>query len=54
MADFCQDCCLDYFGKDTRDLAGLCAENEEALVLCEHCGVIIVDHNGKRLRSIES
>lgn len=57
MADFCRDCSLAMFGFDSRDLAELLpAEgysnvkgNESgALVLCECCGPIIVDINGRR------
>ena len=52
MADFCQQCSIDTFGEDSRDLAGLIAEAEVrrgfcALVLCEGCGPTQVDHEGR-------
>ena len=40
------------WGKDTGDLAGICEEDEIAIVLCEGCGYIQVDKDGKRLRYI--
>lgn len=53
MASFCQQCSIDMFGGDTRDLAGVVTEEEfkngaVGEVLCETCGWIYVDHNGKR------
>ena len=49
MADFCYDCTLELFGPDTpnEDLKGLCKEGEIFPVLCEGCGPIYVDHEGK-------
>ena len=49
MADFCQECSIDTWGEDTRDMAGLCKNGGAATVLCEGCGLINVDVNGKRL-----
>jgi hypothetical protein len=52
MADFCKQCSIENFGDDFGDLAGLSTiehtnKNEYALVLCEGCGPIQVDHTGK-------
>ena len=54
MADFCQEHGIEMWGRDVRDLAGLISiEDVEkgmgAVVLCESCGIILVDHNGKRI-----
>lgn len=58
MADFCRDCSIAMFGRDFRDFASLMKpegySNEPgkeagALVLCECCGPIIVDINGRRI-----
>lgn len=60
MATFCRDCSLAIFGSDGRDLAeifppeayvntGPKEERMGALVLCECCGPICVDFNGKRM-----
>lgn len=58
MADFCRDCSIAMFGRDFRDHAQLMpAENYSnvkgkeagALVLCECCGPICVDINGRRI-----
>ncbi|UDL14069.1 hypothetical protein [Salmonella phage vB_SenS_S124] len=58
MADFCKQCSIDMWGKDTGDLSGLITEAEVkegygAVVICEGCGVIRVDHEGKRLEDSE-
>ena len=52
MADFCQQCSLEAFDKDTKDFAGLSnavhtKNGLYAVVLCESCGPCQVDHNGK-------
>lgn len=56
MADFCQQCSIETFGRDFRELA----QPEGTLppppgygwpALCEGCGHTIVDHNGKCLQS---
>lgn len=54
MADFCKECSIEMWGSDTKDLAGLITKEEVAeglgaVVICEGCGVIRVDHEGKRL-----
>lgn len=55
MADFCQECSIVTFGSDTRDLAELLSDPKEyteemgALALCECCGPVVVDINGKRM-----
>lgn len=54
MADFCRHCSLAIFQSDTRDLAELMpadryTEDTGALALCECCGPIVVDINGKRI-----
>jgi len=51
MAEFCRSCCFEMFGKDTKDLAGLCDEGTMVWVLCETCGYIWVDENGNRIES---
>lgn len=52
MADFCKQCSIELFGKDMHDFAGICKKGEMAAVLCEGCGYIWVDSNGKRLSEI--
>jgi len=54
MADFCKACSEEHFGEDTGDLAGLIpktlvARGMGSLVLCEGCGPIMVDHEGRCL-----
>ena len=54
MADFCKECSEKYFGEDFRDLAYIVTEEQvlrgcAARVLCEGCGFIKVDHNGKKV-----
>ena len=46
MADFCQQCSVEIFQKDYRELANLCKEGELVQALCENCGSCIVNHNG--------
>lgn len=51
MADFCKQCSIDMFGRDTGDLAGVTkpedwAEKKACTVLCEGCGPIQVDPEG--------
>lgn len=58
MADFCQECSIRLLGEDFKDLAGLVTEDEVkrglcAQTLCEGCGPIKVDHNGRRIRESE-
>ena len=52
MADFCQQCSHALSWGDGRDLAGLTSAEDEAqglfaLALCEGCGPIQVDANGR-------
>lgn len=54
MAEFCKECSIDMWGRDMKDLAGLVTEQEVkeglgAVVICEGCGIIRVDHEGKRI-----
>lgn len=54
MADFCRDCSIALFGQDFGDMANLLKPEEYtdemgALVLCECCGPIVVDKDGKRM-----
>lgn len=58
MADFCRDCSIAMFGSDYRDFAQLLpsgaystekGKESGALALCECCGPIVVDINGRRL-----
>lgn len=52
MADYCQQCSLDLFGKDLKELAALLPREDflpdnGAEVLCEGCGWTLVDFDGK-------
>lgn len=52
MADFCKECAQKLLGKDTGDLAGITTEADTknslyAVVICEGCGFVQVDHTGK-------
>lgn len=52
MADFCKRCSIQLFDKNFGDLKGLSTEEDTknelyAVVLCEGCGSIQVDHTGK-------
>jgi len=52
MADFCKQCSIEMFGKDYGDFKGISSEEDTKndlypLVLCEGCGPIQVDHEGK-------
>ena len=53
MADFCKECSIEMFNEDFRELAGIVPEGQTALVICEGCGFIRVDHNGVRLSYYE-
>lgn len=48
MAEFCKDCSIRVFDKDFKELAGQCKEDEFVWALCEGCGWIMVDSDGKR------
>ena len=45
MSDFCRQCSISIFGDDMRDLADM--TTTVTLVLCEGCGMIQVDKDGK-------
>lgn len=52
MADFCQQCSIENFGEDFGDLKDLTKPEAQAqglcvVVLCEGCGAIQVDVDGK-------
>lgn len=52
MADFCAQCSVDTFGKDFGDMNALSKAEDTAagiypVVLCEGCGPIQVDHEGR-------
>lgn len=54
MADFCKQCSINLFGKDFCDMANISSEQNTkdemyARVLCEGCGLTLVDHTGKCL-----
>lgn len=51
MSDFCKQCSMDIFGKDTGDMAGISTQEDTenglyCVVLCEDCGAVQVDHEG--------
>lgn len=51
MADFCMQCSVHYFERDTGDLAGQVTPEDVAagfgaLAICEGCGFTIVDDKG--------
>lgn len=51
MADFCRQCSIDNFGKDSEDLKGLTTEEDWAkglaqVVICEGCGYVRVNPEG--------
>lgn len=52
MADFCQQCSIELFGKDFRELAELMpkenyTDDAGCGTLCEGCGPTVVDFDGK-------
>jgi hypothetical protein len=54
MADFCKECNKEMFDINTSDFAGITALKQTkkglyAEVLCESCGFIHVDHEGKKI-----
>lgn len=56
MADFCKDCSENHFGEDYGELAGITtpaafAELRAAVVICEGCGPIQVDPDGRCVSS---
>lgn len=54
MADFCQECSEELFGPGHNDFYGYCKPGYLAKVLCESCGVIYVDSEGKRVIIIDN
>ena len=58
MANFCYDCTKDILGVDpkwndfARDRVRQIPEDELWKVLCEGCGVIVVNNEGKKVASI--
>jgi hypothetical protein len=56
MADFCKQCSEEHFGEDFKELAGLSTEERVkegyyAVVMCEGCGPIQVDVEGRCISS---
>jgi|TARA_B100000287_G_scaffold268328_1_gene252355 hypothetical protein len=60
MADFCYDCTEELFGQKhavKNDMSGIVSAEEyqkhgiTAKVLCEGCGIIEVDHKGRRIEN---
>jgi hypothetical protein len=47
MADFCKQCSIQIFGKDFEEMSGLCRDDQLALVICEGCGPVQVNHLGE-------
>tara|TARA_Y100000310_G_C20457350_1_gene703679 strand:+ start:183 stop:416 length:234 start_codon:yes stop_codon:yes gene_type:complete len=52
MADFCKACSIELYEKDLGDFANITTEDDwkegrAALVMCEGCGPIQVDPNGR-------
>lgn len=49
MADFCLQCSATIFCAEAgqNDFVGLCGEQEMVPVLCEGCGVTVVDKDGR-------
>ena len=58
MANFCYDCTSHLFGDGNRnDFVGMLSEEDVAkgylgTVLCEGCGHIMIDHKGKKIKTI--
>lgn len=50
VADFCRECSIDNFGRDFRELEGLCSPGYTTPALCEGCSQtmsgVLVDHYG--------
>jgi len=52
MANFCKQCSIELFGKDSEDLKGITSQEDwkqekAAVVICEGCNIIQVDPDGK-------
>ena len=54
---YCKDCSINTFGRDSHDFSGFVTREEfeetgeYVAAVCEGCGVIGVDHNGKRVQT---
>ena len=56
MANFCYDCTVKLFGAEhgsDNDFQGLCSNPESAQVLCEGCGFIEVNSDGRKIRELK-
>lgn len=53
MADFCKQCSEEIFGRDSRDLANLCGASGMTEALCEGCGWVYVNSEGKRVCEVD-
>ena len=56
MAEFCRQCSIEVFDEDQQDFCGMTTiEDEEkglaAIVICEGCGLIQVNHKGECISS---
>ena len=54
MADFCWECGIKAWGFDPRDVADITTPEDSAaghfaVIRCERCGPILVDHDGRRV-----
>jgi hypothetical protein len=50
VADFCQQCCYELFGRDTQDLAVPNGPSTARYFnLCETCGSVTTDARGRRV-----
>lgn len=54
MADFCKECSIELFGEDYGDLKGIgdgtpLEPGYGWTALCENCGPILVDDEGRRI-----
>ena len=50
MSDFCHDCASEMFGDgEDNDFAGAVGQDDHLWCLCEGCGWITVDSNGRRI-----
>ena len=57
MADFCYECTSELFGEehaDKNDFAGFVRGNERYYVMCEGCGWITVDKDGKKVEELDT
>ena len=52
MADFCYDCTVKLFGEEfENDFQGLCSDQESIQVLCEGCGFVEVNSDGRKINA---